>query len=112
LDAEVGLVVVERATAPECTTQSDATELQLQADQPVGLTLAAAVGQPGSAPDQVNLRVDFVGGEELGVEYGSTSRKDHADVGGHCRPRSARRWHCQTPAEHHGIAVERIGEAH
>jgi hypothetical protein len=32
----------------------------LQADQPVGLTLAAAVGQPGSAPDQVNLRVNFL----------------------------------------------------
>src|SRR6187455_895217 len=65
LDTEVGLVVVERAPAPVCTTESDATELQLQAEQPVGLMLAAAVGQPGSAPEQVNLRVDFVGGQEL-----------------------------------------------
>ena len=111
LDTEVGLVVVERAASPQYTTQSDATELQLQADQPVGLMLAAAVGQPGSAPDQVNLRVDFVGGQELGVEYGSTGREDHADVGCQGRPRTARGRQRQSPAEHHGVAVERIGKA-
>src|SRR5688500_8993461 len=106
LDTEVGLVVIERATAPVCTTESYATELQLQAEQPVGLMLAAAVGQPGGATDQVNLRIDLVEGQDLGVEYGSIGWEDHADVGCQCRPRTARGCQRQSPAKHHGVTVE------
>ena len=83
----------------------------MQAEEPVGLMLAAAVGQPGSATDQVNLRVDLVGGEELSVEYGSIGREDHPDVSCQCRPWTPRGRQRQPPAKHHGVAVERIGKA-